>query len=102
MLMFRTRLCRERILRGRKKPAQWPVNMAVKLPISIVDDSDYALSKRTDMYLLVIYQKAFGNNTIAGKMVPIDAQIGSSTSYFGTSAGASHPFAARVGIRHKF
>jgi predicted porin len=76
--------------------------MAVKLPISIVDDSDYALSKRTDVYLLVIYQKAFGNNTIAGKRVPIDAQIGSSTSYFGTSAGASHPFAARVGIRHKF
>jgi predicted porin len=55
---------------------------------------DYALSKRTDVYGLVIYQKASGNT---------QAQIGSSTSYFGTSGvGATNQIAARVGIRHKF
>lgn len=63
---------------------------------------DYALSTRTDVYLLAIYQKAAGSNTIAGKVVPVEAEIGSSTSYFGTSAGANNQFAARVGIRHKF
>ncbi|PFW66014.1 porin, partial [Bacillus sp. AFS075960] len=56
---------------------------------------DYALSKRTDVYGLVIYQKASGNN--------VQAQIGSSTSYFNTSGnGSSNQIAARVGIRHKF
>ncbi|MBN3791089.1 porin [Burkholderia sp. Ac-20353] len=57
---------------------------------------DYALSKRTDVYGLVIYQKASGNN--------VQAQIGSSaSSYFGTSGtGSSNQIAARVGIRHKF
>lgn len=47
------------------------------------------------MYGLVIYQKASGNN--------VQAQIGSSTSYFNTSGnGSSNQIAARVGIRHKF
>ncbi|KWF33471.1 porin [Burkholderia pseudomultivorans] len=56
---------------------------------------DYALSKRTDVYGLVVLQKASGNN--------VQAQIGSSTSYFNTSgSGASNQIAARVGIRHKF
>ena len=56
---------------------------------------DYALSKRTDVYGLVVYQKASGNN--------VQAQIGSSTSYFNTSGtGSSNQLAARVGIRHKF
>ncbi|KVU24574.1 porin [Burkholderia ubonensis] len=57
---------------------------------------DYALSKRTDVYGLVIYQKASGDN--------VQAQIGSSaSSYFGTSGtGSSNQVAARVGIRHKF
>ncbi|MDN7944595.1 porin [Burkholderia multivorans] len=56
---------------------------------------DYALSKRTDVYGLVIYQKASGNN--------VQAQIGSSTSYFNTSGnGSSNQIAARIGIRHKF
>ncbi|WP_175687394.1 porin [Burkholderia anthina] len=56
---------------------------------------DYALSKRTDVYGLVVYQKASGNN--------VQAQIGSSTSYFSTSGtGSSNQLAARVGIRHKF
>ncbi|KVN24996.1 porin [Burkholderia pyrrocinia] len=56
---------------------------------------DYALSKRTDVYGLVIYQRASGNG--------VQAQIGSSTSYFNTSGnGSSNQLAARVGIRHKF
>ncbi|CAJ6132786.1 putative porin-related protein [Burkholderia pseudomallei] len=56
---------------------------------------DYALSKRTDVYLLAIYQEASGKN--------LQAQIGSSTSYFNTSGtGSKNQFAARVGIRHKF
>ncbi|PCE29702.1 porin [Burkholderia ubonensis] len=57
---------------------------------------DYALSKRTDVYGLVIYQKASGDN--------VQAQIGSNaSSYFGTSGtNSSNQVAARVGIRHKF
>lgn len=56
---------------------------------------DYALSKRTDVYGLVIYQKASGNT---------QAQIGSSSSSFFTPSGTgtTNQIAARVGIRHKF
>jgi predicted porin len=60
---------------------------------------DYALSKRTDVYVLGIYQHASGSNN----GVDVQAQIGSSTSYFGTSGrGTNDQIAARVGIRHKF
>lgn len=60
---------------------------------------DYALSKRTDVYVLGIYQHASGSNSGAD----VQAQIGSSTSYFGTSGkGTNEQIAARVGIRHKF
>jgi predicted porin len=60
---------------------------------------DYALSKRTDVYALGIYQIAAGNN----KGTPLQAQIGSATSYFSTSGtGADNQLAFRVGIRHKF
>ena len=61
---------------------------------------DYALSKRTDVYVLGIYQHASGSN--GG--TPVQAEIGSSTSYFGTSSGkgTNEQIAARVGIRHKF
>ncbi|AOK32397.1 porin [Burkholderia singularis] len=56
---------------------------------------DYALSKRTDVYGLVVYQQGSGNG--------VQAQIGSSTSYFNTSGtGSKNQIAARVGIRHKF
>ncbi|WP_414440390.1 porin [Burkholderia sp. 22PA0106] len=56
---------------------------------------DYALSKRTDVYALAVYQQASGRG--------VQAQIGSSTSYFGTSGtGSKNQIAARVGIRHKF
>ncbi|TKC92376.1 porin [Trinickia terrae] len=62
--------------------------------------ADYALSKRTDVYLLTIYQKAGGNN----KGTNVQAQIGdSASSYFGTSGNDStDQVAVRVGIRHKF
>ena len=60
---------------------------------------DYALSKRTDVYALGIYQIASGRNN--GQ--DLQAQIGSSTSYFSTSGnGADNQLAFRVGIRHKF
>ncbi|NVH75278.1 porin [Paraburkholderia sp. JPY432] len=61
---------------------------------------DYALSKRTDVYVLGIYQIASGHNAATGDL---QAQIGSSTSYFNTSGvGADNQLAFRVGMRHKF
>ncbi|NKJ46900.1 porin [Burkholderia sp. SG-MS1] len=61
--------------------------------------ADYALSKRTDVYALGIYQIASGHNGTQD----LQAQIGSSTSYFNTSGtGADNQLAFRVGIRHKF
>jgi len=59
---------------------------------------DYALSKRTDVYALGIYQIAAGQ---VGK-TNLAAQIGSSSSYFSTSGTADNQLAFRVGIRHKF
>ncbi|MGE8509186.1 MAG: porin, partial [Paraburkholderia terricola] len=60
---------------------------------------DYALSKRTDVYALGIYQIAAGRNGTQD----LQAQIGSSTSYFNTSGtGADNQLAFRVGLRHKF
>jgi hypothetical protein len=48
----------------------------------------------------VIYQDASGK-TASGQ--PIQAQIGSSTSYFSTSVnGSQNQLAFRVGMRHKF
>jgi predicted porin len=64
---------------------------------------DYALSKRTDVYALVIYQKALGSNTVNGRNVPVQAEIGSSSSFLGNSGtGANNQVAARIGLRHKF
>ncbi|AXF04107.1 porin [Paraburkholderia hospita] len=62
---------------------------------------DYALSKRTDVYLLGIYQKASGSNVVAGRNVPVQAEIGSSSSFIG-NAGANTQFVTRVGLRHRF
>ena len=60
---------------------------------------DYALSKRTDVYVLGIYQDASGKTGTQ----PIQAQIGSATSYFNTSgSGSQNQLAFRVGMRHKF
>ncbi|CAN7470099.1 porin [Caballeronia sp. LjRoot34] len=62
---------------------------------------DYSLSKRTDVYLLGIYQQASGklpNGT------DVQAQIGSSASSFfqPSGTGADNQVAVRIGIRHKF
>ncbi|RFU49431.1 porin [Paraburkholderia sp. DHOC27] len=60
---------------------------------------DYALSKRTDVYLLGIYQDASGKTA---KNADLQSQIGVSTSSYLPVAGASTQLAVRVGIRHKF
>ncbi|RFU49308.1 porin [Paraburkholderia sp. DHOC27] len=60
---------------------------------------DYALSKRTDVYLLGIYQDAAGKTA---KNADLQAQIGSSASSYLPAAGADSQLAVRVGIRHKF
>jgi len=60
---------------------------------------DYALSKRTDVYALGIYQIAAGRNGTQD----VQAQIGSSTSFFGPSGpGADSQLAFRVGVRLRF
>ena len=60
---------------------------------------DYALSKRTDVYVLAIYQNATGSNN----GVPVQAEIGSSSSFFGNSgSGSSNQVAARIGMRTRF
>jgi predicted porin len=64
---------------------------------------DYALSKRTDIYALTAYQKASGSNFVGGQVVPVQAEIGSSTSFFGSSGrGANSQLAARIGLRTRF
>jgi predicted porin len=60
---------------------------------------DYALSKRTDVYLLGIYQDASGKTQTGAQL---QSQIGVSTSSYLPVAGASTQLAVRVGIRHKF
>jgi predicted porin len=60
---------------------------------------DYALSGRTDVYLLGIFQDASGKTS---KGADLQAQIGSSSSSFLPAAGADTQLAVRVGIRHKF
>ncbi|SAL09855.1 porin [Caballeronia peredens] len=62
---------------------------------------DYALSKRTDVYVIAAYQKASGSNTVAGRDVPVQAEIGSASSFIG-NAGANTQFVTRVGLRHRF
>jgi predicted porin len=61
--------------------------------------ADYALSKRTDVYLLGVYQQAAGKTS---KNTDLQAQIGSSASSYLPAAGASTQLAVRVGLRHKF
>ncbi|GAB2913013.1 porin [Paraburkholderia jirisanensis] len=61
--------------------------------------ADYALSKRTDVYVLAVYQKASGSNN----GVPVQAEIGSSSSFFGNSgSGANSQLALRIGMRTRF
>jgi predicted porin len=63
---------------------------------------DYSLSKRTDIYLLAIYQKASGSNLVKGVMVPVQASIGSSSTFVAASAGANNQFVGRLGLRVRF
>ncbi len=60
---------------------------------------DYALSKRTDVYLLGVYQEAKGKTSSGAAL---QSQIGVSTSSYLPVAGADTQLAVRVGIRHKF
>jgi predicted porin len=60
---------------------------------------DYNLSKRTDVYLLGVYQDASGKTS---KNTALQAQIGDSTSSYLPVAGATTQLAVRVGLRHKF
>ncbi len=60
---------------------------------------DYNLSKRTDVYLLGIYQVASGKSS---KGADLQAQIGSSASSYLPAAGANTQLAVRAGLRHKF
>jgi predicted porin len=64
---------------------------------------DYAVSKRTDLYVLVIRQTASGDNIVAGVDLPVQAEIGSSPRVIGNSgSGADSQTALRIGLRHRF
>ena len=59
---------------------------------------DYFLSKRTDVYVIGVYQHASGNTLNAkGEIVPATAAINGLDQ-----SSTSNQVAARVGIRHKF
>jgi predicted porin len=61
--------------------------------------ADYALSRRTDVYLLGGYQKAYGKTVgTTGSVVNAAASIGS----FGVNSGASSQALVSAGIRHRF
>ncbi|SDV50474.1 porin [Chitinasiproducens palmae] len=62
---------------------------------------DYAFSKRTDVYLLGVYQRASGTLPNGDAL---QAQIGSSASSFfqPSGTGSQNQVAVRVGVRHKF
>ena len=60
---------------------------------------DYALSKRTDVYLLGVYQDAKGK-TASG--AALQSQIGVSTSSYLPVSGTDSQLAVRAGIRVKF
>lgn len=62
----------------------------------------YFLSKRTQVYVLAIYQNAWGNNRVNGVAVPVQAAIGSSSSFVATSAGSNNQFVTRLGLQVKF
>jgi predicted porin len=60
---------------------------------------DYNLSKRTDVYLLGIYQDASGKTS---KNTDLQAQVGASSSNYLPAAGANTQLAVRIGLRHLF
>jgi predicted porin len=59
---------------------------------------DYFLSKRTDVYLIGVYQHALGE-TINAAGATVDATAGINGL---TGSSGNNQFTARVGIRHKF
>jgi predicted porin len=60
---------------------------------------DYKLSKTTNVYFVAVYQKASGSND----GVPVQAQIGKTTSYFGPSGdGTTSQLAFRIAMKHTF
>ncbi|WP_345817819.1 porin (plasmid) [Paraburkholderia sp. PREW-6R] len=60
--------------------------------------ADYFLSKRTDVYVVGVYQHASGETLDAtGDMIPATADINGLSA-----ASGQNQFTARVGIRHKF
>lgn len=64
---------------------------------------DYTLSRRTDVYLLAIYQKAAGSNQVDGREIPVQAEIGSNPTFIGNSGtGANAQLVLRIGLRHRF
>ncbi|WP_322103272.1 porin [Paraburkholderia sp. J41] len=56
---------------------------------------DYSLSKRTDVYVLALYQRALGEDSTGGAAV---AAITDTTAI----SSNGNQFVARIGIRHKF
>jgi predicted porin len=56
---------------------------------------DYSLSKRTDVYVMALYQRALGDDSTGG---PVVAAITDTTAI--SSNGKQ--FVARIGMRHKF
>ena len=60
---------------------------------------DYFLSKRTDVYLIGVYQHALGETINQTGTQVVDATAGINGL---TGSTSNNQFAARVGIRHKF
>ena len=56
--------------------------------------TDYFLSKRTDVYLIGVYQHASGNDSTGGAAVASINNL--------TASSNDNVFTARIGIRHKF
>jgi len=56
--------------------------------------TDYFLSKRTDLYVIAIYQHASGTDSTGGRAVAAINNL--------TASSGPNQFTARVGIRHKF
>ena len=64
---------------------------------------DYKFSKTSEIYALAIFQKASGSNVIDGQDVPVQAEIGASSTFIGNSGiGADTQLVLRIGLLHKF
>ncbi|MCG1041335.1 porin [Mycetohabitans sp. B8] len=64
--------------------------------------ADYFLSKRTDVYLIGVYQHASGN-TVSTSSSGVDSVVAATANIMGLSPSTTNNQATvRVGIRHKF